>query len=73
MIERYTKPEMGHLWSIENEWQQILNVEMAACDAMAELGEIPKEAAKNIRAKQNSMSIASMRSSRSRITTSSRS
>ncbi len=30
MIERYTKPEMGHLWSIENEWQQILNVEMAA-------------------------------------------
>lgn len=51
MIERYTKPEMGHLWSIENEWQQILNVEMAACDAMAELGEIPKEAAKNIRAK----------------------
>ena len=51
MIERYTRPEMGHLWSIENEWQQILNVEMAACDAMAELGEIPKEAAKNIRAK----------------------
>lgn len=51
MIERYTKKEMGHLWSIENEWQTILNVEMAACDAMAELGEIPKEAAKNIRAK----------------------
>ncbi|MBQ1335877.1 MAG: adenylosuccinate lyase [Selenomonadaceae bacterium] len=51
MIERYTNPEMGHLWSIENEWQTILNVEMAACDAMAELGEIPKEAAKNIRAK----------------------
>ena len=24
MIERYTNPEMGHLWSIENEWQQIL-------------------------------------------------
>lgn len=73
MIERYTKPEMGHLWSIENEWQQILNVEMAACDAMAELGEIPKEAAKNIARKQNSMSTASMRSSRSRTTTSSRS
>ncbi len=51
MIERYTNPEMGHLWSIENEWQTILNVEMAACDAMAELGEIPVEAAKNIRAK----------------------
>ena len=51
MIERYTPPEMGHLWSIENEWQTILNVEMAACDAMAELGEIPAEAARNIRAK----------------------
>ena len=51
MIERYTNPEMGNIWSIQNEWQTILNVEMAACDAMAELGEIPKEAAKNIRAK----------------------
>ena len=38
MIERYTLPEMGKLWSIENEWQTILDVEMAACDAMAELG-----------------------------------
>ena len=51
MIERYTKPEMGHLWSIENEWQTILDVELAACDAMAEIGQIPAEAAKNIRAK----------------------
>ena len=51
MIERYTNPEMGRLWSIENEWQTILNVEMAACDAMAELGEIPAAAAQNIRAK----------------------
>ena len=41
MIERYTRPEMGHLWSIQNEWQTILNVEIAACEAMAELGEIP--------------------------------
>ena len=37
MIERYTLPEMGKLWSIENEWQTILDVELAACDAMAEL------------------------------------
>ena len=51
MIARYTLPEMGRLWSIENEWQTILDVELAACDAMAELGEIPKEAATNIRAK----------------------
>ncbi len=51
MIERYTLPEMGNIWSLQNEWQTILNVEMAACDAMAELGEIPKEAAVNIRNK----------------------
>ena len=51
MIERYTLPEMGHIWSLQNEWQTILNVELAACDAMAELGEIPKEAAVNIRKK----------------------
>ena len=49
MIERYTRPEMGHLWSLENEWQTILNVEIAACEAMAELGEIPAEAAENIK------------------------
>ena len=51
MIERYTLPEMGKIWSLQNEWQTILNVELAACDAMAELGEIPVESAKNIRAK----------------------
>ena len=51
MIERYTLPEMGNIWSLQNEWQTILNVELAACDAMAELGEIPKEAALNIRNK----------------------
>ena len=50
MIERYTRPEMGHLWSIQNEWQTILNVEIAACEAMAELGEIPAAAVENIKA-----------------------
>ena len=49
MIERYTRPEMGHLWSIQNEWQTILNVEIAACEAMAELGEIPAAAVENIK------------------------
>lgn len=51
MIERYTNPEMGALWTDRNKWQTILDVEMAACDAAAELGKIPKEAAKNIREK----------------------
>ncbi|ANR69890.1 adenylosuccinate lyase [Selenomonas sp. oral taxon 126] len=50
MIERYTRPEMGHLWSIQNEWQTILNVEISACEAMAELGEIPAAAVENIKA-----------------------
>ena len=50
MIERYTRPEMGHLWSLQNEWQTILNVEIAACEAMAELGEIPAAAVQNIKA-----------------------
>ena len=51
MIERYTNPEMGKLWSLRHEFEEILAVEIAACEAMAELGEIPKEAAKNIREK----------------------
>lgn len=51
MIERYTNPEMGHIWTLQHEFEVMLDVEIAACEAMAELGEIPKEAAKNIRAK----------------------
>ncbi|MBR3723358.1 MAG: adenylosuccinate lyase, partial [Selenomonadaceae bacterium] len=51
MIERYTREEMGKLWSIENEWQQILNVELAALEAMEELGEVPKGVSANVRAK----------------------
>ena len=51
MIKRYTRKEMGELWSLQNEFQTMLNVEIAACEAMAELGEIPKEALKNIKEK----------------------
>lgn len=51
MIERYTNPEMGRLWSLQHEFEEILEVELAACDAMAELGEIPQDAAMNIRRK----------------------
>ena len=51
MIARYTNPEMGQLWSLQHEFEEILEVELAACEAMAELGEIPAEAAKNIRRK----------------------
>lgn len=51
MIARYTNPEMGQLWSLQHEFEEILEVELAACEAMAEVGEIPKEAAENIRRK----------------------
>ncbi|MEG6520943.1 adenylosuccinate lyase [Desulfotomaculum sp. 1211_IL3151] len=51
MIERYTLPEMKQIWSDENKFQKWLDVEIAACEAMAELGQIPQEALENIKAK----------------------
>ncbi|MEG0874123.1 MAG: adenylosuccinate lyase [Clostridiales bacterium] len=51
MIERYSLPEMSAIWENENRFQQMMEVELCAAEAMAELGIIPKEAAKNIRAK----------------------
>lgn len=53
MIDRYTRPEMGKIWDLENKYRKWLDVEIAAAEAMAELGEIPAEAAKNIREKAN--------------------
>jgi adenylosuccinate lyase len=44
MIQRYTYPEMGKIWTDKNEFQTILDVEIAACEAMAELGTIPAAA-----------------------------
>jgi adenylosuccinate lyase len=51
MIPRYTRPEMGKLWDIETKYQKWLDVEIAACEAWAELGEIPKDALKAIKKK----------------------
>lgn len=51
MIERYTRPEMGRIWTQENRYQAWLDVELAVCDAWAEVGRIPAEAVKVIRAK----------------------
>ncbi len=51
MIDRYTYPEMGRIWTLQHEFEVMLDVEIAACEAMAELGEIPKQAAQNIRQK----------------------
>ncbi|SFM79058.1 adenylosuccinate lyase [Thermodesulforhabdus norvegica] len=43
MIERYTRPEMGRLWSLENKYRKWLEVELAVCEVRAERGEIPPE------------------------------
>ena len=53
MIDRYTRPEMGKIWDLENKFRKWLDIEIAAAEAMAELGEIPAGAAKNIREKAN--------------------
>ncbi|UZJ78698.1 MULTISPECIES: adenylosuccinate lyase [unclassified Fictibacillus] len=49
MIERYTRPEMGAIWTDENRFNAWLEVEILACEAWAELGEIPKEDVKKLR------------------------
>ncbi|CAM3995062.1 adenylosuccinate lyase [Mesobacillus zeae] len=43
MIDRYTRPEMGNIWTEENRFNAWLEVEILACEAWAELGDIPKE------------------------------
>ena len=44
MIARYTRPDMGAIWSDENKFRTWLLVEVAACEAQAELGRIPTDA-----------------------------
>ncbi|MCG9966618.1 adenylosuccinate lyase [Pelotomaculum terephthalicicum JT] len=51
MIERYTLPEMARIWSEENKFRKWLDVEIYACEAMAELGQIPAEALAEIKDK----------------------
>ena len=51
MIERYTLPEMGRLWTEQHKFQTWLDVEIAVCEAQAELGYIPAEAVEQIKAK----------------------
>ncbi len=51
MIGRYTRPEMGKIWSNENRLRQMLQVEVLACEALCSLGQIPKEDFEQIRDK----------------------
>ncbi len=49
MIERYSRPKMKKIWSEESKFDQWLKVEIAVCDAWAELGKIPREAIPKIK------------------------
>lgn len=49
MIARYTRPEMGAIWSEDNKYRCWLEVELAASEALSELGEVPAEAAAALR------------------------
>ena len=51
MIERYTLPEMGSIWTEQNRYQKWLDVEIAVCEAWNGLGEIPAAAVKRIKSK----------------------
>ncbi len=51
MIERYTLPEMGAIWSLENKFQKWLDVEIAVCEVHAEDGTIPNDALEQIKSK----------------------
>jgi adenylosuccinate lyase len=51
MIDRYTLPEMGALWSEQNKFQKWLDVEIAVCEVHAENGTIPRDALEQIKAR----------------------
>jgi adenylosuccinate lyase len=49
MIERYTRPQMGRVWSEQNKFDKWLKVELAVCEAWAERGVIPADALPRLR------------------------
>ncbi|MCQ2373000.1 MAG: adenylosuccinate lyase [Phascolarctobacterium sp.] len=53
MIDRYTHPDMGNIWTLENEFRTMLKVEILACEAMNKLGIVPDEALKDIQTKSD--------------------
>ena len=51
MIPRYSLPRMSAIWSDENKFQKMLDVEILACEALADLGKIPQKELKKIKSK----------------------
>jgi len=74
MIPRYSRPEMAAIWEAQTRFRIWFEIEAHACDALATIGVIPKEAAKAIWEKAGHVTSTwhgSTRSRRSPITTSS--
>lgn len=53
MIERYTRPQMAAIWTLDNKYRKWLEVEIAVCEVLAERGEVPPDALRDIREKAN--------------------
>ena len=51
MISRYSLPRMSAIWSDENKFQKMLDIEILACEALADLGKIPQKELKKIKSK----------------------
>jgi adenylosuccinate lyase len=51
VISRYTRPEMGNIWTDENKFRIFLDIEILACEAQSELGIIPRDALNTIKSK----------------------
>lgn len=51
MIERYTRPQMGRIWTEENKFSKWLQIEILACEAQHQMGIVPADALKEIKEK----------------------
>ncbi|MCJ7748128.1 MAG: adenylosuccinate lyase [Desulfobacterales bacterium] len=51
MIPRYTRPEMGKIWTDQRKLETWLEIELLVCEALSQLGEIPSEAVREIKEK----------------------
>jgi len=51
MIPRYSLPDMARIWSDENKFQKMLDIEILACEAMANLGKVPRKELRKIKSK----------------------
>jgi adenylosuccinate lyase len=51
VIERYSRPEMARIWEPRNRYQKWLDIEIYACEAHADLGNVPRDAVERIKAK----------------------